>query len=211
MDSKFTDSELTEEELADIVEGHEEDEPAITHRRHESPERSVAWMALRVIIVIAIVVVILLVVFRVRAISMGPLKTEAAETRLTLEAMEEQDTESIRQEIDLKRSMEESSLETSDMIEGEIADSGESAEAAGEYDEAAGESAEEAGDYDESYGDYSEASEEYAESYEDYTEAAEEYTEAAEEYTESAGEYEESTGESAVDYGESSAITGGND
>ncbi len=68
----------------------------------------------RVLILIVIVAAILVGV-RIRTITNTQLKTEAAETRLTLEAMAQQDTSAIQEEIELKRTVTET-------ISGEIND-----------------------------------------------------------------------------------------
>ncbi len=57
------------------------------------------------IILIIVAAAAVLVAVRVRSISHGPAKSEAAETRLVLNAMEEQDIEPIQEEIDLRRSV----------------------------------------------------------------------------------------------------------
>ncbi len=57
------------------------------------------------IIVLVIIAVVILVVVRIRVITNGSHRSEAAETRLMLEAMEEQDISAIQEEIDLKRSL----------------------------------------------------------------------------------------------------------
>jgi len=55
------------------------------------------------IILIAVIVAAILVVVRIKSITNVPLKSEAAETRLVLDALADQDITAIQEEIDLKR------------------------------------------------------------------------------------------------------------
>ncbi len=59
----------------------------------------------RGLIVAAAIVAVILIAVRIRSISKGPSKTEAAETRLQLDALAEQDMTALQEEIDLRRSV----------------------------------------------------------------------------------------------------------
>ncbi len=61
------------------------------------------------VIAVVLIAAAVLIAVRINRISNVSLKTEAAETRLYLEAMENQDVSAIQEEIDLKRSVEQSS------------------------------------------------------------------------------------------------------
>ncbi len=87
------------------------------------------------ILILIVIVAAILVGVRIRTITNMQLKTEAAETRLTLEAMAQQDTSAIQEEIDLKRTI-------TDTISGEIDEdsAAEGGDSAGEGEESDAES-----------------------------------------------------------------------
>ncbi len=60
------------------------------------------------VIAIVIVAAVILIAVRIRLITNVPMKSEAAETRLQLEAMADQDISAISEEIELKRSVMDS-------------------------------------------------------------------------------------------------------
>ncbi len=60
------------------------------------------------VIAVVIIAAVILIAVRIRLITNVPLKSEAAETRLQLEAMADQDISAIQEEIELKRSVMDS-------------------------------------------------------------------------------------------------------
>ncbi len=73
------------------------------------------------ILILIVIVAAILVGVRIRTISNSQLKSEAAETRLTLEAMAQQDTSSIQEEIELKRTVTDADAdEETTTVDGEV-------------------------------------------------------------------------------------------
>ncbi len=85
------------------------------------------------VIILIVIVAAILVGARIRTISNSQNKSEAAETRLALEAMAQQDTASIQEEIDLKRTVTETVY--GDISDAETTEGDENAEEAEEAED----------------------------------------------------------------------------